>query len=169
VLALAEVKWCCGTFKGWYDSAGERGIGVLVDRQTDGASTFTIQSRSIDLDDEGPTDHPRPITLVTDVQIHFCPWCGRRLADVYRDAVDIDAARVTSGAALSRSATARGSATWRLPREVRRRPPGPGPVGGSPVHERSVQLLARTPGGTVVLVMVEGREWDGSDERLFQL
>jgi hypothetical protein len=89
VLSLADVQWCCGIFKGWYEAAGERGIGVLVDRQVGGASTFTIQSRSVDLGDEGPIDHPRPITLVTEVQIQFCPWCGRRLADVYRDEVEV--------------------------------------------------------------------------------
>lgn len=32
-----------------------------------------------------------------------------------------------------------------------------------------IDFVAHDPGGEVVLVMVEGREWDGSDERLFQL
>jgi len=32
-----------------------------------------------------------------------------------------------------------------------------------------VDFLAHDPDGHVVLVMVEGREWDGSDERLFEL
>jgi hypothetical protein len=32
-----------------------------------------------------------------------------------------------------------------------------------------IDFVAHDPNGEVVLVMVEGRDWDGSDERLFQL
>lgn len=32
-----------------------------------------------------------------------------------------------------------------------------------------IDFVAHDPSGEVVLVMVEGREWDGSDERLFEL
>lgn len=38
------------------------------------------------------------------------------------------------------------------------------------VEDRNViDFVAHDPSGEVVLVMVEGREWDGSNERLFQL
>jgi len=88
-LSLEHVKWCCGIFKGWLEAAGERGIGVLVDRQSDGTPAFMIQSRAVDADDEGPKDHPRPLTLIAELHIQFCPWCGCCLGDVYRDAVDL--------------------------------------------------------------------------------
>ena len=32
-----------------------------------------------------------------------------------------------------------------------------------------IDFLASDPSGEVILVMVEGRQWDGSDERLFEL
>lgn len=32
-----------------------------------------------------------------------------------------------------------------------------------------IDFVAHDPSGSVVLVMVEGRDWDGSNERLFQL
>jgi len=32
-----------------------------------------------------------------------------------------------------------------------------------------IDFVAHDPSGEVILVMVEGREWDGSNERLFQL
>lgn len=32
-----------------------------------------------------------------------------------------------------------------------------------------IDFVTHDPSGEVVLVMVEGREWDGSDERLFEL
>jgi hypothetical protein len=88
-LSLDQVTWCCGVFKGWLEAAGERGIGVLADRDADGGPDFMIQSRTLDLDDEGPKDHPRPLTLVSELHIRFCPWCGRRLADVYSDVIDL--------------------------------------------------------------------------------
>ena len=84
----AGVRWCCDIFKGWFEMAGERGIAILVDREADGVPAFIIQSRSVDADDAGPTDHPRPFSLATELQIQFCPWCGHRLRDVYADAVD---------------------------------------------------------------------------------
>jgi hypothetical protein len=88
-LSLEQVKWCCGVFKGWYDAVGERGLAVLVDRTADGTPAFMIQSRSVDADDEGPKNHPRPLNLIAELHIHFCPWCGRRLADVYGDAAEL--------------------------------------------------------------------------------
>ena len=33
----------------------------------------------------------------------------------------------------------------------------------------TIDFVAHDPNGEVVLVMVEGREWDGSDARLFEL
>ena len=69
---LVQVKWCCGVFKGWFEAAGERGIGILVE-----------------LDDEGPKDHPRPVTLVAELRIQFCPWCGHSLVDVYSKVADV--------------------------------------------------------------------------------
>jgi len=86
---LVQVKWCCGVFKGWFEAAGERGIGILVDRDEDGSAAFTIQSRSVELDDEGPKDHPRPVTLVAELRIQFCPWCGHSLVDVYSKVADV--------------------------------------------------------------------------------
>jgi len=88
-LSLEQVTWCCGIFKGWIQAAGERGLAIVVGRQPDGSPAFIMQSRSLDLDDEGPKDHPRPITLISELHIQFCPWCGHRLVDVYRNSIDL--------------------------------------------------------------------------------
>jgi hypothetical protein len=88
-LSLDQVTWCCGIFKGWLEAAGERGVRVVADRDDDGTPAFMIQSRALDLDDDGPKDHPRPLTLISELHIHFCPWCGQRLADVYSGAIQL--------------------------------------------------------------------------------
>jgi hypothetical protein len=28
------MKWCCTAFEGWYGQAGERGIGILIGRDS---------------------------------------------------------------------------------------------------------------------------------------
>jgi hypothetical protein len=87
--SLQQVTWCCGVFKGWYEAAGERGLAILVDTTADGTPAFMIQSRSVEIDDDGPKNHTRPLTLSAELHIQFCPWCGRRLANVYRDAIEL--------------------------------------------------------------------------------
>lgn len=68
------MKWCCTTFKGWYDEAGGRGLAVLVE-QSEVGPIFLIQFRSVEMGDEGPKDHPRPLALASQIGILFCPWC----------------------------------------------------------------------------------------------
>jgi hypothetical protein len=42
------MKWCCLTFKSWYGAAGERGLAVLVGRNSNGEPEVLIQHRAID-------------------------------------------------------------------------------------------------------------------------
>lgn len=79
-------RWCCDVFKGWFEASGERGLAIVVGRYEDGVPSFVMQHRSVDLDDEGPKTHPRPLTLVSQLHVQFCPWCGQRLRDIYGEA-----------------------------------------------------------------------------------
>jgi len=74
--------WCCITFKETFESAGERDFAILVDPFLDGYA-FILQHRAVERDDKGPRNHPRPISLISEVHIHYCPWCGRRLHEFY--------------------------------------------------------------------------------------
>jgi len=73
------MKWCCPAFKGWYEQAGERGIGVLIGRDSEGLPQFTIQYRAVDKGLDSSVKSDVPISLVIDVSFQFCPWCGREL------------------------------------------------------------------------------------------
>ena len=75
--------WCCGIFEDQFDSAGMRGFGVFVRARPDGKYGFVLQHQSLEPGDEGPKSHPRPIILISQIAIHFCPWCGRNLARFY--------------------------------------------------------------------------------------
>ena len=82
------MKWCCLTFKSWYQSAGGRGITVLVGRNSTGGPEFVLQHRSIDKEISSLPVTDYPISVVSDTYISFCPWCGRDLARWYRKHID---------------------------------------------------------------------------------
>lgn len=79
--------WCCVAFKSSYDAAGDRDFAIVVDQFLEGHA-FILQHRAVELDDPGPKDHPRPISIVSEIHIHFCPWCGRALQEFYRARLD---------------------------------------------------------------------------------
>jgi hypothetical protein len=78
-----NLQWCCVTFKSRFEAAGERDFAILVEPFLQGYA-FILQHRALEPDDSGPMNHPRPISTVTEVHIHFCPWCGRSLEEFYR-------------------------------------------------------------------------------------
>jgi len=82
------MKWCCLTFRSWYEAAGERGIAVLMGRNSDGDPEFVIQQRAIDKNIESLPVTDYPISIVSDVRITYCPWCGRHLRKWYGKHVD---------------------------------------------------------------------------------
>jgi hypothetical protein len=78
------MKWCCKVFQGWFEGAGERGFGVFVSTHDDPEPAFILQYRALDPGVPVPqTDFP--LSFVSDVHIHFCPWCGADLKRAYRD------------------------------------------------------------------------------------
>lgn len=77
-----EIRWCCEVFKGWYQSAGERGIGILVEAD-DEHPIFILQHRSIDEGVHLPADFMKPVDTISEVHFHFCPWCGKKLRKRY--------------------------------------------------------------------------------------
>ena len=77
------MKWCCGVFQGWFQEAGKRGLGVFVSTRDGPEPAFILQYRALDPGATVPyTDSP--LSFVSDMHIHFCPWCGANLKKVYR-------------------------------------------------------------------------------------
>jgi hypothetical protein len=63
-------------------------MSILVDRNAAGKPEFIIQHRAIEMG-VGPlpaTDYP--MSLVSDICIDYCPWCGRKLDRWYSKYVD---------------------------------------------------------------------------------
>jgi len=81
------MKWCCMGFEGNFQTAGARGFGVFVSKRSGSEPEFILQHRS--LDPGAPTPNfEYPISLVSDVRMRFCPWCGVSLRDWYRSATE---------------------------------------------------------------------------------
>jgi hypothetical protein len=78
-----SMKWCCKVFEGWFQNAGKRGLGVFA---TNGNSeiAFILQFRALDPEVPSPLS-TSPFSSVSDVHIHFCPWCGANLRKTYGD------------------------------------------------------------------------------------
>jgi hypothetical protein len=78
------MKWCCAAFQGWFEHAGNRGLGVFVSTRGGPEPAFILQYRA--LDRGVPLPHTDSLlSSVSDVHIHFCPWCGSELRKWYRD------------------------------------------------------------------------------------
>ena len=84
------MKWCCMGFEGNFQMAGSRGFGVFVSTGDRSEPAFILQHRSLDLG--APTPNTEyPISLVSEIQMQFCPWCGVKLKDWYRNTLkDLD-------------------------------------------------------------------------------
>lgn len=78
------MKWCCMGFEGNFQMAGERGFGVFVYRRDGQEACFILQHRAVDQGVVIATTE-RPVSMVSDIQVQFCPWCGVKLSDFYRN------------------------------------------------------------------------------------
>lgn len=76
-------SWCCRVFADHYEQAGERGLAVLVLESTHQGARFVLQSRAAAVRDEEEVRTQVPVSLVTESDIFYCPWCGRKLSSWY--------------------------------------------------------------------------------------
>jgi hypothetical protein len=79
------MKWCCAAFEGHFQGAGLRGFAVFVATEPGADPMFILQHRAIEPGQSPPLDYGAPLSIVSDVGIQFCPWCGVRLEEWYRD------------------------------------------------------------------------------------
>jgi hypothetical protein len=84
----AIMKWCCPGFEGHYNQAGQRGLGILVGRDFTGRLEVTIQYRAADKGEEPVINSEKPVSLIVDTGMRYCPWCGCDLENWYSDIAD---------------------------------------------------------------------------------
>lgn len=64
--------------------AGMRGFGTFAAEIGSTPASFIIQHRALDSGASAPAFSPSPLSLVSDLVVQFCPWCGVKLDEFYR-------------------------------------------------------------------------------------
>lgn len=82
------MKWCCRLFESKYQSAGERGLSVLVGRDSFEKPEFIVQHRSADIEVKEVPATDYPIAWISETRIFCCPWCGKHLEEQYEASID---------------------------------------------------------------------------------
>lgn len=80
------MRWCCVGFEDCHANAGRRGISIIVGRNMSGQHSFILQSRAVDLTNQVRANFEAvgvAVSIVSEVLIVNCPWCGRRLHNWY--------------------------------------------------------------------------------------
>lgn len=87
--AEIQANWCCWGLEGLASEAGERGFGFFVDRY-EPETRFILQHRAMEPGTKPPhTDSL--LSLVSELVIERCPWCGCSLLERYaRDLPALD-------------------------------------------------------------------------------
>jgi hypothetical protein len=78
------MKWCCAGVENAFLEAGRRGVGFFVAESRSARPTFVLQFRAMAAGAVPPDPSDSHLTLVTDLAISYCPWCGKRLDRFYR-------------------------------------------------------------------------------------
>lgn len=79
------MRWCCMGFKAHTEIAGERGFGIFSDPTTP-PSRIVLQCRAADSAvDSAQVSAPYPISVVSEIVIQYCPFCGKHLESWYGD------------------------------------------------------------------------------------
>ena len=74
-------------FEGHFLTSGDRGSAIFSVRKEEGY-VFVLQFRAMKRSSDPPPTSGSALTLVTDIQIRFCPWCGVSLARHYKEQLD---------------------------------------------------------------------------------
>lgn len=76
------MTFCCGAFQANFEMAGHRGFSVFAVALEKDKAAFIVQHRAME-NFESPPDMGAPVSLISEMYIHCCPWCGTRLQQFY--------------------------------------------------------------------------------------
>jgi hypothetical protein len=71
----------------FHKCAGSRGFGIFTKRFDDGEFQFVLQFRALDIGVSAPFTES-PLSLVSDLPLRYCPWCGVDLKEFYKDRLE---------------------------------------------------------------------------------
>jgi hypothetical protein len=66
-----------------FGMAGSRGFGVFATDDPPYRVGFVVQHRALEPGGEPPKHAPSPLSLISEMRISYCPWCGTNLVEHY--------------------------------------------------------------------------------------
>ena len=79
-----RARFCCAGFEEFHRSAGNRGFGIFTAKFDDGEFRFVLQHRALDHGASAPPFTESPLSLVSELPLRYCPWCGLDLQEFYK-------------------------------------------------------------------------------------
>jgi hypothetical protein len=79
-----QASFCCMGIEEFHKCAGSRGFGIFTKRFDDGEYQFMLQYRAMDNGASAPFTKS-PLSLVSEIPLKYCPWCGVNLNEFYKD------------------------------------------------------------------------------------
>ena len=79
------MKWCCLPFQSHKENAsGSRGFAIAFGKRETGENECILQFRSVNQGEEKSVSSAVPLSLMEEIRIQYCPWCGRELMKWYK-------------------------------------------------------------------------------------
>lgn len=79
------MRFCCEGVEQLHDNAGLREFSVFTARYPDDF-VFVLQHRAQDPDALPPFTES-PLSVISELLLNYCPWCGVNLKQFYRDSL----------------------------------------------------------------------------------
>ena len=76
------MTFCCNAFKANFELAGTRGFSVFSYQYDKNDVAFIVQHRAMETGAVPPVT-TSPLSLVSEMHVLFCPWCGTKLDEFY--------------------------------------------------------------------------------------
>ena len=82
------VRWCCPPFKNGYSIGPHRGVFTVLTTSVDSPLRFALFVQSVDSPGMKGSPLPFAVSLIAELVILHCPWCGQHLDRHYRKQVE---------------------------------------------------------------------------------
>ena len=77
------MKFCCPGMQELHENSGSQGFGIFTAKYPDDF-VFVLQHRATEPDALPPFSES-PVSLVSELVVHKCPWCGVDLNQFYKN------------------------------------------------------------------------------------
>ena len=83
------MRWCCMPFENLYKDEGNRGFSVVPSNEySEDEYKFILKCRVVDFGSEHTVKADVPVSIISNMPITYCPWCGKNLKKWYGKSIE---------------------------------------------------------------------------------